>query len=115
MNIIKSIPVRSLALASLVCVLGASPGWAGAPPSTTVRFADLDLNTSAGANALYHRIRVAAKDVCGPHGPSSVEYADWLGCVDGATGDAVRAVHSPLLTALYTGQRATPVTAMLVK
>jgi hypothetical protein len=44
-----------------------------------------------------------------------VQFADWLGCVDGATGDAVRAVHSPLLTALYSGQRATPVTAMLVK
>ena len=80
----------------------------------TVHYADLDLTTSAGASTLYHRIKGAARDVCGDHGPSSVEYADWIACVDGATGDAIRAVHSPLLTALYSGQRPT-FTAMLDK
>jgi UrcA family protein len=114
MNIIKSIPVRSLALVSLVCLLGASPGWAG-PRSVTVNFADLDLSTGAGATTLLHRIRRAAKDACGEHGPALVEVADWQNCVIGATDDAVRSVHSPLLTALYSGQRQNTATAMIDK
>ncbi len=114
MNIIKSIPARSLALASLVCLLGSSPGWAG-PRSVTVNFADLDLSTGAGATTLIHRIRRAAKDVCGEHGPALVEIADWQNCVIGATDDAVRSVHNPLVTALYSGQRPTTVTAMIDK
>jgi UrcA family protein len=115
MNIIKSIPARSLALASLVCLLGASHGWASAPRSTTVNYADLNLSTSDGATTLLHRIRRAAKGVCGEHGPSLVEVADWQACVISATDDAVRSVHSPLLTALYSGQRVSPVTAMIDK
>lgn len=115
MNIIKSIPVRSLALASLVCLLGSSHGWAGAPRSTKVSYADLNLSTGEGASTLLHRIRRAAKDVCGDHGPSLVEVADWQVCVISATDDAVRSVHSPLLTALYSGQRVSPATAMIDK
>ena len=114
MNILKSIPARSLALASLVCILGASPGWAG-PRSVTVNYADLNLSTESGATTLLHRIRRAAKDACGEHGPALVEIADWQNCVTGATDDAVRFVHSPLLTALYSGQRRTTVTAMIDK
>ncbi len=113
MNILKSLPARSLALASLVCVLGASPGWAG-PRSVTVSFADLNLSTESGATTLLHRIRRAAKDACGEHGPALVEIADWQACVIGATDDAVRFVHSPLLSALYSGQRQS-VTAMIDK
>jgi UrcA family protein len=116
MNIIKSIPAfRSLTLASLVCVLGTSPGWATSPASVTVRYADLDLTTNAGASMLYHRIQGAARDVCGSHGRSSVAFAEWQVCVKDAIGNAVATVRSPLLTALYSGSQPTAVTAMLVK
>jgi UrcA family protein len=114
MNIFKSIPARSVALASLVCILGASPGWAG-PRSVTVSFADLNIASEAGADTLLHRIRRAAKQACGEHGPSLVEFADWQACVTGASDDAVRSVHSSLLTALYSGQRRSAVTAMIDK
>jgi len=114
MNIIKSIPARSLALASLVCILGSSPGWAGSR-SITVGFSDLNLATESGASTLLHRIRRAAKEACGERGPSLVEVADWQACVIGATDDAVRSVHSPLLTALYSGQRPNVATAMIDK
>lgn len=116
MNIIKSITsVRSLALASLVCALATGPAWSNPLPSVTVHYADLDLSTTAGATTLYHRIRGAAKGVCGTAGTSLVEIADWQNCVDTAVGDAIAAVHSPVLTALYTGKRPAPVTAMLNK
>jgi UrcA family protein len=116
MNIIKSIPAfRPLALVSLVCVLGTSPGWADAPRSVTVHYADLDLSSSAGATTLYHRIRGAAKGVCGTAGMSFVEKANWSACVNDAVGNAVSSVNSPLLTALYSGKQPTTVTAMLTK
>jgi UrcA family protein len=116
MNIIKSIPgFRSLALASLVCVLGTSSGWAEAPRSATVHYADLDLSTNAGATTLYHRIKGAAKGVCGTAGASFAEIAIWRACVKDAVGNAVSSVNSPLLTALYSGKQPTTVTAMLDK
>jgi UrcA family protein len=116
MNIIKSIPaLRSAALASLVC-LCTTPGWAVAPSdSVTVRFADLDLSTNAGASTLYTRIKWAARQVCGTEGRSLTEIAMWHRCVDATIADAVHSVNSPRLTALYTGKPAQPVTAMIVK
>ena len=33
-------------------------------PSVTVRYADLNLNTPAGVEVLYARLRAAARDVC---------------------------------------------------
>ena len=33
-------------------------------PSVTVRYADLNLNTPAGVDALYARLRAAAREVC---------------------------------------------------
>ena len=119
MNIIKSIPASFLpvALASVVCLLGTTPGWSFEPDarSVTVRYADLDLSTSAGATTLYHRIRGAAKEVCGTGGTSLVEIAQWHRCVKDAVSDAVHTVNSPQLTALYTGKPAQTVTAMVNK
>ncbi len=116
MNIIKSIAsLRLAALASLVCAFGASPAWSDPLPSVTVRYADLDLSTNAGATTLFHRIRGAAKGVCGTPGTSIVEQMDWRGCVDSAVSNAVAAVNSPMLTAVFTGKPPATVTAMLSK
>jgi UrcA family protein len=61
--------VASLACAVLVIgsgVVQAEPR--GQARSVTVKYADLNLATPAGVDALYHRIRVAARTVCGsPH------------------------------------------------
>ena len=37
---------------------------AGEMPSVTVRYADLNLNTPAGVEALYARLRAASRSVC---------------------------------------------------
>ncbi len=120
MNIIKSIPapVRPVTLASIVCLLGTSQCWAASPanpPTQTVRYADLDLSTASGASTLYRRIKGAALTVCGTEGGSLVEIAHWHGCVNAAIGEAVASVNSPLLTALYSGNRSYSATAMLDK
>jgi UrcA family protein len=116
MIIIKSIPgsFRPLALVALAGILGSSPGWAS-PPSVTVKFGDLDLNSTAGATTLYHRIHSAAKAVCGTAGTQMVQIAQWQGCVKDATSDAIARVNNPLLTSIYTGKPAVPATAMLTK
>ena len=71
-----------------------------APPSYKVHYADLDLTTRAGAEALYWRLKWAADDVC----------ADSLGlqslavvnrCVEEAVGRAVAQINSPLLMGYY--------------
>jgi UrcA family protein len=70
-----------------------------------VKFADLDLTRSAGAAALYSRIRAAAKEVCQP---SFSTYA-WDSvvqthrCMDQAISRAIVDVNAPLLTSYYQG------------
>jgi UrcA family protein len=61
---------RSLAVAGAFAALTvATTSFAAAadvdsPPSVSVRYDDLDLSSAAGANVLYHRISVAARQVC---------------------------------------------------
>ena len=103
-------------LALIVCLLGITPAWSNTPdvPSVTVRYADLDLSTSAGANALYRRIQAAAKQVCSSPGTDPIEQFAWRSCYSSAVGDAVRKVNSPLLIAVHTG-KPVAMTAMAAK
>jgi UrcA family protein len=71
-------------------------------PTVTVRYADLDLNTSAGAEELYARLRTAARHVC------NVAEARALGdamrskaCYQQVLGAAVNNVKSPMVDALH--------------
>jgi len=127
-NLIHGSEVRSVAriwivsllgaalLTFIVCVLGITPAWSGTPDvrSVTVSYADLDLSSPAGANALYRRIQAAAKQVCGHAGADLIEQSIWKACYRNAIGDAVAKVNNPVLTAVHTGNRAA-ITAMLVK
>lgn len=70
--------------------------------NVTVRYADLDLNTSAGAEELYARLRTAARRVC------NVAEARALGdamrskaCYQQVLGAAVTNVKSPTVDALH--------------
>jgi UrcA family protein len=67
-----------------------------------VHFADLDLTRPAGAEALYRRIRSAARSVCQTPGYDKnwslvAEHA----CFDRAVERAVKSVDSPQLTRLH--------------
>ena len=77
--------------------------------SKLVHFDDLDVRSSAGAKVLYHRIQIAAREVCEPRmerdlAAAAVEHA----CIDTAIDKAVRQVNAVQLTELRFG------TALLV-
>jgi UrcA family protein len=105
--------LRYLKVASLVglgVAAGAAPVLA-APPhmmetqSVLVRFGDVDLSSTAGAEQLYRRLERAARDVCSEDDWSTRRKL-WLQqgieeCKARAIDDAVARVNSPALTDLH--------------
>jgi UrcA family protein len=83
------------------------------PHQLKVRYGDLDVNTVAGATALYRRLQGAAHFVCGDEGRSLDEQRQWEGCVHDALAEAVTAVHSPTLSAIEAGRTGAMQTALL--
>jgi UrcA family protein len=85
--------------------------------TVTVRFADLNISTAAGAKTLYQRIRRAARTVCGEeedYGLGLDARRHWSSCFQSAVNGAVDKVHSPLLQAVHRRSTlAAPDTAML--
>jgi UrcA family protein len=75
------------------------------PPSVTVRFSDLNLNSTEGVASLYKRIENAAAEVCRPvEGPQSVsrmQWTAWNRCFYHAIANAVQAVHDDKLSAYH--------------
>jgi UrcA family protein len=102
----KTVARAGIAAAIALCTfLLANGASAGEPQkvSKIVSYADLDLSKPAGAQALYNRIKRAAREVCG-----SADYYKnvsppkaWRECVDTAVADAVAEVDRPSLTALH--------------
>jgi len=74
----------------------AAPTAAGEVATKTVKFADLDISTAAGAESLYKRIVRAASVVCRDAGLSLV-----VKCRTRAIADAVSGVGSPLLISVH--------------
>ena len=99
------------AAACLTCVLLAFNAHAGDSRSETVKFADLDLGTPAGVEALYGRIHSAAWRVC--QQPAG-ELQAARSCMTKAESAAISKVNVPLLTAFYqkkTGSHPQTITA----
>lgn len=106
----RTVPAYATALL-LACGLVASNAHGDEVRSETVKFADLNVGTSAGAEALYGRIHAAARRVCD-------QPAAWRAavsaCVTKAESEAIVKVNIPLLTAFYqkqTGNRSQELTA----
>jgi UrcA family protein len=80
-----------------------------------VKYGDLSVTTSLGANTLYRRLYSAARSVC-----SSIDEASLAGkhqkdvCIDKAMSDAVAKVGQPALTAIYGAKNARPATTVRV-
>ena len=93
---------RSAVILSTALLLGWSAATLGAPSSVgaiatkTVKFADLDIATADGAQALYERIATAARSVCRDTDSRFVRE-----CRTRAIADAVKGVGSPLLSAAH--------------
>jgi UrcA family protein len=93
-------------LAAAVCLpLGVQ---AGEPVETrVVSYADLNLSTKAGLEAMYARLEAAAKDVCGEE-PMLIEltrHKAYESCVDSTLAAAVSGVRSASLAALHASKR----------
>jgi len=82
----------------LACALVASSAQADEVRSETVKFADLNLGTQAGVEALYGRIHAAARRVC--EQPAG-EWQAVRSCMAKTESAAISKVNAPLLTALY--------------
>ena len=71
-------------------------------PALTVRYSDLNLDTQAGAAALYQRIRHAAEQVCGKADSRRLdEMVVAQNCMDKAIASSVSAVGNAQLTSQY--------------
>ena len=89
------------------CLLAGSVGAAQAAtsedavPTIVVRYGDLDLSTTDGANVLYQRISVAARQVCQSEFSRAVsQIGKNRACREAAIERAVNAVNTPQLVAL---------------
>ena len=85
------------------------------PKQVTISTADLNLDHPAGVDALYGRIRSAAREVCRPaEGRALGMQAAWRDCMTQAVDGAVAAAHSDSLASLHlakTGRSAATVAA----
>jgi UrcA family protein len=83
------------------------------PPQITVKFADLNVSSSAGASALYARIQRAARQVCPPiDGAGDLSSNVRMNaCVHKAIADAVAKVGQPALFDAYNAhnRQSTPI------
>jgi UrcA family protein len=74
-------------------------------PQVIVKFADLDVSTSQGAEALYGRIHSAAVNVCWRMHDSNEEYMLTKDvCLQKVIADAVINVNKPALLAVFTSK-----------
>jgi UrcA family protein len=79
----------------------------GVAPQVVVRYADLNLDSDAGALALYRRIAVAARRVCPNDHPLELRHAQTVRtCRDQALTRAIAAVGSPRLAAIQADRMA---------
>ncbi len=71
-------------------------------PTVVVRYGDLNLATEAGARKLYHRLSVAAQEVCPSPDTRSLALVDYnRTCRANAMAHAVHRINSPQLAALH--------------
>ena len=106
------IPLAITTAVLLACVAVSTARANDEPRSEVVKFADLNVDTPAGAQTLYGRIHAAAKRVCSDGDP--IWRLAVAACARDAEARAVAKVGLPQLTALYrmkTGQQPLPVIA----
>ena len=104
-----------LAAMLLACVWAISTAFAGEQlRSETVKFADLNVNTAEGVQALYGRIHAAAWRVCSTSSTDPLFQLGARKCVRNAEAKAIETLSLPQLTAFYrmkSGNNAQPLSA----
>jgi UrcA family protein len=77
-------------------------------PDVAIKFSNVELNNAADAEKLYHKLRFAARDVCGMNagGHRTLEARTQAQrCYDAVLSDAVRKIDQPMLTTLHASQK----------
>jgi UrcA family protein len=109
------VPLAFAAAMLLTCAWAASTAFAGDQVrSETVKYSDLDVNASEGAQALYRRIHAAAWRVCSTTSADPLFQHGTRDCARKAEAKAVETVNVPQLTAFYrmkTGDKTQPLSA----
>jgi UrcA family protein len=95
--------LAAAATAALLPLSGNAQGLDAPPRSITVKYSDLDVNTTGGAGALYARLARAARAVCTDYDdPIDIKWpTEQRECRAQALADAVVDVHRPMLTAVF--------------
>jgi len=92
-------------LFTLICAAGAGMAQAAEPtqPLTKiVHYGDLNLDSEQGTQALYARLRGAARQVCSPFESSEFPRQRlWKKCFNNAVADAVGEIGATRLSALH--------------
>ena len=114
MNISRAVGLRGLVATAIFVVLAPSLSTVSAadPATRTVRFADLNISSPAGAHELYMRILAAAQVVCS-YIPFATD-ADKARCVRDAIADAVTRIDQPELSMVYNAKNRTTVPSRIV-
>lgn len=107
--------IRTKFCAAAYCTLGltsvclhelttSAQAWGEDLATKTVKYDDLNLASTAGAKALYGRIRAAAREVCNRSaGSDPILRVGGRACMEKAIDNAVKKVDAPELTALRFG------------
>ncbi len=75
--------------------------------SVEVRYGELDLARSAGAEVFYRRLKNATREICGPvNARSAVLMRKWTECYQGTLDTAVATANRPMITQLHRQQQA---------
>jgi len=112
--IAQEIAMKNLFTVASIIVFGfAAANVANADPQVpqtlTVQFGDLDLSKPKGVDALFKRIKNAARDVCSEfEGRTLSKKRLHAECVDTALSTAVTRVDRPLLSQYLADRSATP-------
>jgi UrcA family protein len=102
--------VRIIIAAAAVCATLGGAARADEAPQVNVKYADLNLGTTAGATALYQRIRRAANEVCPATDDRELPAkAVAKACADQAVARAVATVDNVNLTKVYEAELGTTV------
>jgi UrcA family protein len=98
----RLIPAGALLSLALMQTAVSQADNAGEPLRTTVSYADLNLSSKAGAEAMYRRLQAAAVRVCPVSSFVALrEVMEQKACVQQAIAGAVAQVNSPLLTRVH--------------
>src|SRR6516164_7463683 len=98
----QRVPLAFLAAILLTCIWAISTAFAHDQlRSETVKYQDLNVNTSEGIEALYRRIHAAAWRVCSTTSNDPIYQRGVPSCAKAAEAKAVETVNLPQLTALF--------------